>query len=163
MKVDIPVTNRSFILQNVANKKLITRSELERGIMYQQLQIQELIEGMAVELSAYVIAEKLETRKFSHSIDNFHHVPLTWWDHFKETHKGKWWNWFKKIKYKRIACLAELEVAVDFLHVFPKADPVTIPNLGRPYRMVIANENLHRSEELSTCTVLDEVKQHKSW
>lgn len=125
----------------VFNQKLLVHkfglSELDQTIMSQS----ELVEYHDYALAQTIISMRTHITNMDLPPEYFFDqkavtfdVPATWWDHFKETYKDKWWMPFKKIVHKKLSRDVKFAVRVNPSYLFPE---FPLPKrVGNSYRHV---------------------------
>lgn len=112
------------------------------GVIDPTIETERTIRGMIVKLNAFVTTEHLEPYVVSVPKAVYQEFPLTWWDHFKFTHKNKWWMPFKKIRYTTYTNKVEVKIKVTPAIMFPEST-LRLPRmqgLGKGYRTSIWSE-----------------------
>lgn len=106
---------------------------IPEGEMLQALNVQEYIDGITRDLMVKVqrkVYQKRLTPKFTSGTGQIEiEMPLTWWDHFKQTYQDRWWlSWFARrypaaTKVHRFA--HRVDVSLEQYWKFPYVWPVT--------------------------------------
>jgi hypothetical protein len=103
-----------------------------------RMELQRQVDGMAVELSGFVLAERLPPVREVRSATVVFEVPASWWQHLKATVRG--WRWCRRVTgrwqvaVRVVERRVELSVELQRWWTFPKAT-VQVPELGRPVRV----------------------------
>ncbi|MFI7608518.1 hypothetical protein ACIBTV_25660 [Micromonospora sp. NPDC049366] len=108
----------------------------------QRLELREVLDQMAVELTTSVLADKLPTEQVrQYRRERIETARFaTWWDHFKATYRERWWMRWRRWRVAQLVDehLLEAVAVVDLQRywAFPRA-AVPAPQLGEPVRVMV--------------------------
>jgi hypothetical protein len=96
-----------------------------------------LAHRMTTELLACSAGPQVYTDRRSASVQLVRFA--SWWDHFKATHRRRWWmrwrHWQIHYTMREATAVAEIKVEATIAAVFPHAEDLP-PGLGPPYPVI---------------------------
>lgn len=117
---------REVVRVDLEKIQLGARTSMPVGIKNLEMYAAYQAQKWALEMSAYVLGQKLTARQRTCQVRFEYRSPASWWDHFKLTFGGRWWlravvrRW--PVKYDRLAIVRDVTLTIeDLLAVYPEA------------------------------------------
>lgn len=121
-----PAWPRNAVKLDLEKICLGRRTSLPVGVKNLEVTVDYALLEMTLDLSAYVLGQKLTARQRTCQVRFEYRSPASWRDHFKLTFGGRWWlravvrRW--PVKYDRLAVVRDVTLTIeDLLAVYPEA------------------------------------------
>jgi hypothetical protein len=116
--------------------KLRRDRDFPTGISIDELSVQyDIQDNLIAKIEARVLVERLEPFVIKRCKTVYVRIYQTWWDHFKDTYKDKWWMPKTRIRYNHVARKVDFLVIVRPMRAFPNSTIEYDPRLGDPVRI----------------------------